>query len=33
MKVLVTGCKGQLGYDVSKELTKRGDTAGCPKQS
>ena len=26
MKVLVTGCKGQLGYDVSK-LTKRGDTA------
>lgn len=27
MKVLVTGCKGQLGYDVSKELTKRGDTA------
>lgn len=27
MKILVTGCKGQLGYDVSKELTKRGDTA------
>ncbi len=27
MKVLVTGCKGQLGYDVSKELIKRGDTA------
>lgn len=27
MKVLVTGCNGQLGYDVSKELTKRGDTA------
>lgn len=26
MKVLVTGCKGQLGYDVSKELTTRGDT-------
>lgn len=26
MKILVTGCKGQLGYDVSKELTKRGDT-------
>ncbi len=25
MKVLVTGCKGQLGYDVSKALTKRGD--------
>lgn len=27
MRVLVTGCKGQLGYDVSKELTKRGDEA------
>lgn len=27
MIVLVTGCKGQLGYDVSKELTKRGDKA------
>lgn len=27
MIVLVTGCKGQLGYDVSKELTKRGDEA------
>lgn len=27
MKVLVTGCNGQLGYDVSKELFKRGDTA------
>ncbi len=27
MKILVTGCKGQLGYDVSKELTKHGDTA------
>lgn len=26
MKILLTGCKGQLGYDVSKELTKRGDT-------
>ena len=25
MKVLVTGCKGQLGYDVSKELLRRGD--------
>ena len=24
MKVLVTGVKGQLGYDVIKELTKRG---------
>lgn len=24
MKVLVTGVKGQLGYDVVKELTKRG---------
>lgn len=24
MKVLVTGFKGQLGYDVVKELTKRG---------
>lgn len=27
MRVLVTGCKGQLGFDVSKELSKRGDTA------
>ena len=27
MKVLVTGCKGQLGYDVSKELIRRGDIA------
>lgn len=27
MKVLVTGVKGQLGYDVVNELTKRGDTA------
>lgn len=27
MKILVTGGRGQLGYDVSKELTKRGDTA------
>jgi dTDP-4-dehydrorhamnose reductase len=27
MNVLVTGCKGQLGYDVSKELTRCGDTA------
>ena len=26
MKVLVTGCIGQFGYDVSK-LTKHGDTA------
>ena len=25
MKVLVTGGKGQLGYDVAKELIKRGD--------
>lgn len=25
MRVLVTGCKGQLGYDVSKELLWRGD--------
>ena len=24
MKVLVTGVKGQLGYDVVKELEKRG---------
>ena len=24
MKVLVTGVKGQLGYDVAKELEKRG---------
>ncbi len=27
MRVIVTGCKGQLGYDVSKELIRRGDTA------
>lgn len=27
MKVLVTGCKGQLGYDISKELSKRGAIA------
>lgn len=27
MKVLVTGAKGQLGYDVVKELEKRGHTA------
>lgn len=27
MKVLVTGVKGQLGYDVVKELEKRGLTA------
>ena len=27
MKVLVTGVKGQLGYDVVKELKKRGYTA------
>ena len=27
MKVLVTGVKGQLGYDVVQELTKRGHTA------
>ena len=27
MKVLVTGVKGQLGYDVVNELTKRGYTA------
>ena len=25
MKVLVTGCKGQHGFDVSKELLRRGD--------
>ena len=24
MKVLVTGVKGQLGYDVMNELAKRG---------
>lgn len=29
MKVLVTGVKGQLGYDVVNELTKRGHTAIC----
>ena len=28
MKVLVTGVKGQLGYDVVNELTKRGIEAG-----
>lgn len=27
MKVLVTGTKGQLGYDVGNELEKRGHTA------
>lgn len=27
MKVLVTGVKGQLGYDIVKELEKRGHTA------
>ena len=27
MKVLVTGVKGQLGYDIVNELTKRGRTA------
>lgn len=27
MKVLVTGVKGQLGFDVVNELTKRGHTA------
>ena len=27
MRVLVTGVKGQLGYDVVKELEKRGHTA------
>lgn len=27
MKVFVTGVKGQLGYDVVKELTRRGMTA------
>ncbi len=27
MKALVTGVKGQLGYDVVNELTKRGHTA------
>lgn len=27
MKVLVTGVKGQLGYDVVNELTKKGHTA------
>ena len=27
MKVLVTGTKGQLGYDVVNELEKRGHTA------
>ena len=27
MKVLVTGVKGQLGYDVVNELKKRGHEA------
>ena len=26
MRVLVTGVKGQLGYDVMNELAKRGHT-------
>ena len=26
MKILVTGAKGQLGYDIVNELTARGDT-------
>ena len=26
MKILVTGVKGQLGYDVVNELTRRGHT-------
>ncbi len=25
MRILVTGCNGQLGYDVTKELLRRGD--------
>ena len=25
MRIIVTGCKGQLGFDVSKELLRRGD--------
>ena len=29
MRVLVTGVQGQLGYDVVRELTKRGHTAIC----
>ena len=33
MKILVTGAKGQLGYDVVKELEKRGHIAiGVDKQ-
>ena len=28
MKVLVTGASGQLGYDVVRELTKRGHEIG-----
>ena len=27
MKILVTGVKGQLGFDVVNELQKRGHTA------
>ena len=27
MKILVTGVKGQLGFDVVNELEKRGHTA------
>ena len=27
MKILVTGVNGQLGYDVMKELMRRGHTA------
>ena len=29
MKVLVTGVKGQLGYDVMNELAKRRRWCGC----
>ena len=26
MKYLITGVKGQLGYDITRELDKRGET-------
>ena len=33
MKVVVTGAAGQLGYDVMKELKKRGQEASIAYRS